>query len=82
MPGRRMLREEAQCRTKATRKKKWAEYRQAKEATLGKPMRRVRNIAAPRLLPGQRSVAELSVAISDQCPPEVTVRVADLVPPA
>jgi hypothetical protein len=31
--------EEAQCPGKAARKKKWAEYRQAKEATQGKPMR-------------------------------------------
>jgi hypothetical protein len=30
---------------------------------------------------GQRSVAELSVEISDQCPPEVTVSVADWVLP-
>jgi hypothetical protein len=42
IPSRRMLREAALRRIAAARKKKWAEYRQAKEAALGKPMRRVR----------------------------------------
>jgi len=42
LPSRRMLREEAQSRMKADRKKKWAEYRQARESAEGKPMRRVR----------------------------------------
>ena len=42
LPSRRMLREESRRRLKAARKKKWAEYRQAKETALGKPMRRVR----------------------------------------
>jgi hypothetical protein len=42
IPSRRMLREAAQRRIVAARKKKWAEYRRAKEAALGKPMRRVR----------------------------------------
>jgi len=42
LPSRRMLREEAQRRIKVARKKKWAEYRLAKEIVLGKPMRRVR----------------------------------------
>ena len=39
-PSRRMLREEAERRSQAARKKKWAEYRLAKEAASGKPMRR------------------------------------------
>jgi len=42
LPSRRMLREEAQRRIKVARKKKWAEYRLAREISLGKPMRRVR----------------------------------------
>ncbi len=42
LPSSRMLREQARRRVKAARKKRWAEYRQAKEAALGKPMRRVR----------------------------------------
>ena len=42
LPSRRMLRERVRRRIKANRKKKWAEYRQAKETALGKPMRRVR----------------------------------------
>lgn len=42
LPSRRMLREKAQRRIKAARKRSWAEYRQAKEAALGKPLRRVR----------------------------------------
>ena len=37
-----MLREAAQRRIVAARKKQWAEYRQAKEVALGKPIRRVR----------------------------------------
>ena len=37
-----MLRKQAQRRIKAARKKRWAEYRLAKEAASGKPMRRVR----------------------------------------
>jgi hypothetical protein len=35
-----MLREESQRRLKAARQKKWAEYRLAKEAASGRPMRR------------------------------------------
>ena len=42
LPSRGMLREAAQRRIVAARKKHRAEYRQAKEAALGKPMRRVR----------------------------------------
>jgi hypothetical protein len=42
LPSRKMLREAAQRRIVAARKKQWAGYRQAREATLGKPMRRVR----------------------------------------
>ena len=42
MPSRRMLREAALRRIVAARKKKWVEYRQAKEIALGRPMRRVR----------------------------------------
>jgi hypothetical protein len=44
LPSRGMLREAAQRRIVAARRKQWAEYRQAKEAALGKPMRRVRSI--------------------------------------
>jgi hypothetical protein len=33
-----MLREQAQRRIKADRKKRWADYRLAREAALGKPM--------------------------------------------
>ena len=40
MPSRRMLREAALRRIVAARKKKWVEYRQAKETALGRPMRR------------------------------------------
>ncbi|HYL15787.1 MAG TPA: TniQ family protein [Terriglobales bacterium] len=42
LPSRRMMREAAQRRIVAARKKRWAEYRRAREAALGKPMRRVR----------------------------------------
>ena len=42
LPSRTMLQEQAQRRIKSARKKRWAEYRQAKEAALGKLMRRVR----------------------------------------
>jgi hypothetical protein len=42
IPTRRMLREAAQRRIVAARKRKWAEYRQAKEAALARPIRRVR----------------------------------------
>ena len=41
MPSRRMLREAALRRIVAVRKKKWVEYRRAKETALGRPMRRV-----------------------------------------
>lgn len=41
LPSRGMLREAAQRRIVAARKKQWAEYRQAREAALGRPMRRV-----------------------------------------
>lgn len=41
IPSRRSLREHAQRRIVADRKKQWEEYRQAREAALGKPMRRV-----------------------------------------
>jgi hypothetical protein len=44
LPTRGMLRRAAQARIVAARKKQWADYRQAKEAVLGKPMRRVRSI--------------------------------------
>src|SRR5262245_41013607 len=36
-PARRMLREESQRSIRAARKKKWAEFRLAKESTSGKP---------------------------------------------
>jgi hypothetical protein len=42
LPSREMLRDAAQRRIVAARKKQWVEYRQAKEIALGKPMRRVR----------------------------------------
>jgi hypothetical protein len=38
LPSRRMLREQAQRRIKAARKGRWAEYRQARETVLGRPM--------------------------------------------
>jgi hypothetical protein len=41
-PSRKMLREHAQRRIKAYRKKCWAEYRLTKEIASGKPLRRVR----------------------------------------
>ena len=45
-PTRRMLLEKSQRRQQADRKKKWAEYRLARESALGRPLRRVRtNIA-------------------------------------
>jgi len=47
MPSCRMLREAALRRIVATRKRKWAECRQAKEIALGKPMRRVRANSPP-----------------------------------
>ena len=42
LPSSRRLKEEARWRIKAARKKRWAEYRQAKETAVGKPIRRVR----------------------------------------
>jgi hypothetical protein len=42
IPSRVTLREVAQRRIVADRKKRWAEYRQAKEEALGRPIRRVR----------------------------------------
>jgi len=42
IPSNRMLKQQAQRRIKIYRKKRWAEYRQAKEIALGKPLRRVR----------------------------------------
>jgi hypothetical protein len=42
LPSRRMLREEAERRIKDARKKKWAEYRLARETSSDKPMRRQR----------------------------------------
>jgi len=42
LPSRGMLREEVRRRIKADKKKRWAEYRRAREAASGKPMRRVR----------------------------------------
>jgi hypothetical protein len=47
LPSRDMLREAAQYRIVAARKKQWAEYRQAKEIELGRPMRRVRPARRP-----------------------------------
>lgn len=47
MPSRRMLREASLRRIVAARKKKWVEYRQAKETALGKPIRRVRANCRP-----------------------------------
>ena len=48
LPSREMLREAAQRRIVAARKRQWAEYRQAREAALGKPMRRVHAILGTR----------------------------------
>jgi len=42
IPSRRMLRDATRRRIVAARKQRWAEYRQAKEVALGKPLRRVR----------------------------------------
>ena len=42
LPSSRRLKEEARCRIKAARTKRWVECRRAKETALGKPMRRVR----------------------------------------
>jgi hypothetical protein len=42
LPSSRMLREEAERRIKDARKKKWAEYRLARETSSGEPMRRQR----------------------------------------
>jgi hypothetical protein len=42
LPSREMLREEARRRHTADRKKRWAEYRLARETSSGKPMRRQR----------------------------------------
>jgi hypothetical protein len=42
LPSRGMLREAGRRRIVAARKKQWVEYRQAREAALGHPMRRVR----------------------------------------
>jgi hypothetical protein len=47
LPTRRMLREESQRRMKADRKRKWAEYRLARESASGKPMRRVLRATRP-----------------------------------
>ena len=41
VPSRRILRKAADRRIVAARKKNWADYRQAKETALGKPMRRI-----------------------------------------
>jgi hypothetical protein len=41
IPSRRMLREAAERRIVAARKKNWADYRQSKEIALNKPMRRI-----------------------------------------
>jgi hypothetical protein len=41
-PSRTMLREAAQSRIVTARKKQWEEYRHAREAALGRPLRRVR----------------------------------------
>jgi hypothetical protein len=51
LPTRRKLREESQRRMKAARKKKWAEYRLAREIASGKPMRSARaepSLGVPR----------------------------------
>jgi len=47
LPSRGMLREAGQRRIVAARKKQWADYRQAREAVLGKPMRRIRPNCQP-----------------------------------
>lgn len=40
LPGRKVLKEQSHRRIEANRKKKWAEYRLAREAASDKPMRR------------------------------------------
>ena len=40
LPSRRILKEQAQRRIQAARRKRWAEYRLARETSSGKPMRR------------------------------------------
>ena len=57
LPSRRMLREQARHRIKAARKKRWAEYRLARETALGKPMRRQR-----RRIVGHSSIARVRPA--------------------
>jgi hypothetical protein len=47
LPTRRKLRDESQRRMKTARKKKWAEYRLAKEIASGKPMRRLLRASPP-----------------------------------
>jgi hypothetical protein len=46
IPSPKALKEAADVRIVAERKKRWAQFRLAKEAALGKPMRRVRQIGA------------------------------------
>jgi hypothetical protein len=48
MPSRRMLREAALRRIVAARKRKWLEYKKAKETASGKPIRRVGRIAGTK----------------------------------
>ena len=51
IPTSRKLREESQRRMKAARKKKWAEYRLAKEIASGKLMRRLLRASRPAQRP-------------------------------
>jgi hypothetical protein len=58
LPSGEMLRKQAQRRIKADRKKRWAEYRLAKEAASGKPMRRQLRISG---LPSDVNLSRISV---------------------
>jgi hypothetical protein len=57
LPSRRMLREQARRRLQAARKKRWAEFRLARETSSGKPMRRQR-----RRIVGHSSIARVRPA--------------------
>jgi hypothetical protein len=58
LPSREMLREASQNRIRADRKRKWAEYRQAREAALGKPIRRVRRFPRSGSISDHTSVSD------------------------
>jgi hypothetical protein len=63
IPSRRLLREHAQCRAVADRKKRWVRYRLAKEAATGKSMRRqLQSVARRSCFAQVRSAGVASVA--------------------